>query len=74
LKKSGRKIRYKGIAPAGANNGQSNSWDWESFLLPAAGTLHMCCVHIVTWPVFAEQFYNEKLITQVLKFGMPVGN
>ncbi|GAV88877.1 UDPGT domain-containing protein, partial [Cephalotus follicularis] len=31
-------------------------------------------VPMVTWPIFAEQFYNEKLVTQVLKFGVPVGN
>ncbi|CAN6685647.1 unnamed protein product [Malus baccata var. baccata] len=25
------------------------------------------------WPIFAEQFYNEKLITQVLGIGVGVG-
>ncbi|XP_031248387.1 scopoletin glucosyltransferase-like [Pistacia vera] len=30
-------------------------------------------VPMVTWPVFAEQFYNEKLVTQVLKIGTAVG-
>ncbi|EOX98312.1 UDP-glycosyltransferase 73B4, putative [Theobroma cacao] len=30
-------------------------------------------VSMVTWPVFAEQFYNEKLVTQVLKIGVGVG-
>jgi len=30
-------------------------------------------VPMVTWPVFAEQFYNEKLVTQVLKVGVDVG-
>ncbi|GAB4852927.1 hypothetical protein Ancab_017124 [Ancistrocladus abbreviatus] len=30
-------------------------------------------VSMVTWPVFAEQFYNEKFVTQVLKTGIPVG-
>ncbi|XVE93404.1 hypothetical protein REPUB_Repub01dG0189200 [Reevesia pubescens] len=30
-------------------------------------------VPMVTWPVFAEQFYNEKLVTQVLKIGVAVG-
>ncbi|XP_058070175.1 scopoletin glucosyltransferase-like [Magnolia sinica] len=30
-------------------------------------------VTMVTWPMFAEQFYNEKLITQVLKIGVSVG-
>lgn len=31
-------------------------------------------VPMVTWPTIADQFYNEKLVTQVLKFGVPVGN
>ncbi|KMT01176.1 hypothetical protein BVRB_9g224280 [Beta vulgaris subsp. vulgaris] len=30
-------------------------------------------VPMVTWPVFAEQFLNEKLITRVLRIGIPVG-
>ena len=30
-------------------------------------------VPMVTWPVGAEQFYNEKLLTEVLKIGVPVG-
>ncbi|KNA20575.1 hypothetical protein SOVF_051160 [Spinacia oleracea] len=29
-------------------------------------------VPMVTWPIFAEQFYNEKLVTQILKTGVPV--
>ncbi|XP_021853662.2 scopoletin glucosyltransferase-like [Spinacia oleracea] len=32
-----------------------------------------CGVPMVTWPVFAEQFYNEKLVTQVLETGVGVG-
>jgi len=27
----------------------------------------------ITWPLFAEQFYNERLIVDVLKIGVPVG-
>ncbi|XP_028783082.1 UDP-glucose flavonoid 3-O-glucosyltransferase 7-like [Neltuma alba] len=30
-------------------------------------------VPMMTWPVFVEQFYNEKLITQVHGFGVEVG-
>nr|AFK79039.1 glycosyltransferase UGT7 [Bupleurum chinense] len=30
-------------------------------------------VPMVTWPSFAEQFYNEKLITDVLRIGVSVG-
>lgn len=28
---------------------------------------------MITWPMFAEQFYNEKLLVDVLKIGVPVG-
>jgi hypothetical protein len=28
---------------------------------------------MVTWPVSAEQFFNEKLVTDVLKIGVAVG-
>lgn len=30
-------------------------------------------VPMVTWPVFAEQFYNERLVTEFLKTGIAVG-
>ncbi|KAJ4966313.1 hypothetical protein NE237_018162 [Protea cynaroides] len=30
-------------------------------------------VPMITWPLFAEQFYNEKLVTMVLKIGVEVG-
>ncbi|KAF7810996.1 scopoletin glucosyltransferase-like [Senna tora] len=30
-------------------------------------------VPMVTWPVFADQFYNEKFVTEVLRVGVPVG-
>ncbi|XP_057963675.1 scopoletin glucosyltransferase-like [Malania oleifera] len=30
-------------------------------------------VPMVTWPVYAEQFYNEKLVTQILRIGVAVG-
>ncbi|KAL0422604.1 UNVERIFIED_CONTAM: UDP-glycosyltransferase 73B4 [Sesamum latifolium] len=28
---------------------------------------------MVTWPLSAEQFFNEKLVTEILKMGTPVG-
>ncbi|XP_020231152.1 soyasapogenol B glucuronide galactosyltransferase [Cajanus cajan] len=28
---------------------------------------------MATWPLFAEQFYNEKLLADVLRIGVPVG-
>lgn len=38
-------------------------------------TLEGICAGIpmIAWPLFAEQFYNEKLIVQVLKIGESVG-
>ncbi|KAA8528508.1 hypothetical protein F0562_035863 [Nyssa sinensis] len=30
-------------------------------------------VPLIAWPLFAEQFYNEKLVTQVLKIGVGAG-
>ncbi|RWW21233.1 hypothetical protein GW17_00014619 [Ensete ventricosum] len=30
-------------------------------------------VPMVTWPLFADQFFNEKLITEVLRIGVAVG-
>nr|QEA68968.1 UGT73A18 [Panax ginseng] len=31
-------------------------------------------VPMVTWPTFAEQFYNEKLVTEILRIGVAVGS
>ncbi|KAJ6954920.1 hypothetical protein NC652_006383 [Populus alba x Populus x berolinensis] len=60
LKNSGKGLIIKGWAP-------------QLLILehPAIGGAGL---PMVTWPIFAEQFYNEKLITQVLKVGVPVGN
>ncbi|KAK9286791.1 hypothetical protein L1049_015196 [Liquidambar formosana] len=41
---------------------------WNSTLEGVSAGLPM-----VTWPVFAEQFYNEKLVTQILRIGVGVG-
>ena len=41
---------------------------WNSTLEAVSAGLPM-----VTWPIAAEQFYNEKLITEVLKIGLSVG-
>ncbi|KAG6710588.1 hypothetical protein I3842_05G009000 [Carya illinoinensis] len=41
---------------------------WNSALEGISAGLPM-----VTWPIFAEQFFNEKLITDVLKIGVGVG-
>ncbi|KAL7206473.1 hypothetical protein ACSBR2_019231 [Camellia fascicularis] len=30
-------------------------------------------VPMITWPLFAEQFYNEKLVTDILRIGVGVG-
>ncbi|QCE12055.1 UDP-glucosyl transferase 73C [Vigna unguiculata] len=41
---------------------------WNSILESVSAGLPM-----ITWPTYAEQFYNEKLIVEVLKIGVPVG-
>ncbi|XP_059646802.1 UDP-glycosyltransferase 73C3-like [Cornus florida] len=41
---------------------------WNSTLEGICAGLPM-----ITWPMFAEQFYNEKFITQVLKIGVRIG-
>ncbi|XP_028767648.1 scopoletin glucosyltransferase-like [Neltuma alba] len=41
---------------------------WNSVMEAVAAGVPM-----VTWPVGAEQFFNEKLVTQVLKIGVGVG-
>lgn len=41
---------------------------WNSALEGVSAGLPM-----VTWPIFADQFFNEKLITEILKIGVGVG-
>jgi len=64
-------------------------WGWAPQLLilenPAIGGLVSHCgwntvvesvnagLPMVTWPLFAEHFFNEKLVVDVLKIGVPVG-
>ncbi|WVZ06683.1 hypothetical protein V8G54_020029 [Vigna mungo] len=64
-------------------------WNWAPQLLildhPAIGGMVTHCgwnsilesvsagLPMITWPVFAEQSYNEKLVVDVLKIGVSVG-
>jgi len=65
-------------------------WNWAPQLLilghPATGGIVTHCgwnsileslsvgLPMITWPMFAEQFYNEKLLDFVLKIGVSVGS
>nr|UXB92760.1 glycosyltransferase [Helleborus thibetanus] len=42
---------------------------WNSILEGISAGMPM-----ITWPIFAEQFHNEKFVTQVLKIGIRAGN
>ncbi|KAM1345370.1 hypothetical protein ACFX15_034109 [Malus domestica] len=70
----GKGLVIRGWAPQvlildhGAVGGFVTHCGWNSTLEGIAAGLPM-----VTWPVSAEQFYNEKLVTQVLKIGVGVG-
>ncbi|KAL9272102.1 Scopoletin glucosyltransferase-like protein [Drosera capensis] len=46
----------------------SSGWPEDQRMMTQKGYLLGC-----PWPLFAEQFYNEKLITEVLKNDLPVG-
>ncbi|XP_027927393.1 soyasapogenol B glucuronide galactosyltransferase-like [Vigna unguiculata] len=64
-------------------------WNWTPQLLildhPAIGGMVTHCgwnsilesvsagLPMITWPIFAEQSYNEKLVVDILKIGLPVG-
>jgi UDP:flavonoid glycosyltransferase YjiC (YdhE family) len=65
-------------------------WDWAPQLLildhPATGGIVTHCgwnsileslnagLPMITWPIFAEQFNNEKFLVDVLKIGVSVGS
>lgn len=51
-----------------ATGGMVTHCGWNSILEGVNAGLPM-----ITWPVFAEQFYNEKLVKDVLRIGIGVG-
>ncbi|KAF8034714.1 hypothetical protein BT93_C0890 [Corymbia citriodora subsp. variegata] len=73
------RIRNKGLIIRGwapqvlildheASGGFVTHCGWNSILEAVTASVPM-----VMWPVTAEQFYNEKLVTQVLKIGIDIG-
>ncbi|CAI0464985.1 unnamed protein product [Linum tenue] len=75
VKQSGKGLIIRGWAPQMAIlehasiGGFVTHCGWNSIMEGVCAGVPM-----VTWPIFAEQFYNEKLVTQVMKFGVSVGN
>ncbi|PSR99796.1 UDP-glucose flavonoid 3-O-glucosyltransferase [Actinidia chinensis var. chinensis] len=75
MKESGKGMIIKGWVPQvlilehRAIGGFLTHCGWNSILEGVTAG-----VPLITWPIIADQFYNEKLVTQVLRFGVPVGN
>ncbi|GKV04583.1 hypothetical protein SLEP1_g16727 [Rubroshorea leprosula] len=75
IKESGQGLIIRGWAPQvlilehPAMGSFMTHCGWNSLLEGVTAGVPM-----ITWPIFAEQFYNEKLVTQVQKFGVSVGN
>lgn len=75
VKESNKGLIIKGWAPQLAILGHKNvgtfvtHCGWNSTIEGLSNGLPF-----ITWPLFAEQFYNESLLVDVLKVGIRVGN
>ncbi|XP_022745470.1 UDP-glycosyltransferase 73C3-like [Durio zibethinus] len=70
----GRGLIIRGWAPQvqilshPATGGFFTHCGWNSTIEGVSAGLPM-----ITWPMFAEQFYNEKFVVQILKIGVKIG-
>jgi abscisate beta-glucosyltransferase len=75
IKESRKGFLIRGWAPQllilehGAVGGFMTHCGWNSMLEGVCSGVPM-----ITWPLSAEQFYNEKLVTDVLRIGVQVGS
>lgn len=75
MRMKGKGLIIRGWAPQllildhEATGGFMTHCGWNSTLEAVAAGVPM-----VTWPLYAEQFFNEKLVTEVLKVGTNVGS